>query len=106
MAVPAVQTAVGIPAVLTEFSLQRFCVGDRFYLHENKILCEYDYEEQMALSQMQQQQQQFYQSLEQSTKSVTPCHEFQSELECGGKSTKSSYAATTLPFAPGPSHFG
>ncbi|XP_076675986.1 LIM domain only protein 3 isoform X2 [Andrena cerasifolii] len=26
----------------------RFCVGDRFYLCENKILCEYDYEEMLA----------------------------------------------------------
>lgn len=26
---------------------QRFCVGDRFYLNENKILCEYDYEERL-----------------------------------------------------------
>ncbi|GIX85546.1 rhombotin-1 [Caerostris extrusa] len=23
----------------------RFCVGDRFYLHDNKIICEYDHEE-------------------------------------------------------------
>ncbi|XP_076351047.1 LIM domain only protein 3-like [Tachypleus tridentatus] len=23
----------------------RFCVGDRFYLHNNRILCEYDYED-------------------------------------------------------------
>ncbi|KAJ6220980.1 hypothetical protein RDWZM_006792 [Blomia tropicalis] len=23
----------------------RFCIGDRFHLHENRILCEYDYEE-------------------------------------------------------------
>lgn len=28
----------------------RFCVGDRFYLHENKILCEYDYEERMVFA--------------------------------------------------------
>ncbi|XP_057380737.1 LIM domain only protein 3-like isoform X2 [Daphnia carinata] len=26
---------------------QRFCVGDRFYLNDNKILCEYDYEERV-----------------------------------------------------------
>ncbi|KAK3919414.1 Rhombotin-1 [Frankliniella fusca] len=30
----------------------RFCVGDRFYLCENKILCEYDYEERLVFSQM------------------------------------------------------
>ncbi|KAI2799237.1 hypothetical protein RDWZM_006791 [Blomia tropicalis] len=29
---------------------QKFCVGDRFYLHENKILCEYDYEERMVFA--------------------------------------------------------
>ncbi|KAF7491751.1 Rhombotin-1 [Sarcoptes scabiei] len=33
----------------------RFCVGDRFYLHDNRILCEYDYEEQMTLNQIHQQ---------------------------------------------------
>ncbi|XP_034250529.1 LIM domain only protein 3-like [Thrips palmi] len=31
----------------------RFCVGDRFYLCENKILCEYDYEERMVFANMQ-----------------------------------------------------
>lgn len=46
----------------------RFCVGDRFYLFDNKILCEYDYEERLSFqnvpfpghnpnSQQQQQQQ-------------------------------------------------
>ncbi|GFY69835.1 rhombotin-1 [Trichonephila inaurata madagascariensis] len=25
--------------------LLAFCVGDRFYLHDNKIICEYDHEE-------------------------------------------------------------
>lgn len=29
----------------------RFCVGDRFYLCDNKILCEYDYEERLVMSQ-------------------------------------------------------
>ncbi|KAH9374223.1 hypothetical protein HPB48_013708 [Haemaphysalis longicornis] len=29
-----------------------FCVGDRFYLHENRILCEYDYEERMIFANM------------------------------------------------------
>jgi hypothetical protein len=28
--------------------LHRFCVGDRFYLHDDKILCEYDYSERLA----------------------------------------------------------
>ncbi|XP_076236965.1 uncharacterized protein LOC143180849 isoform X2 [Calliopsis andreniformis] len=35
--------------------LNRFCVGDRFYLRENKILCEYDYEEMLAFSNMSAQ---------------------------------------------------
>ncbi|CAG0889782.1 unnamed protein product, partial [Darwinula stevensoni] len=30
----------------------RFCVGDRFYLWDNKILCEYDYEERLVFSQI------------------------------------------------------
>lgn len=28
----------------------RFCVGDRFFLSDNKILCEYDYEERMVFA--------------------------------------------------------
>ncbi|CAG9091136.1 unnamed protein product [Plutella xylostella] len=31
---------------------RRFCVGDRFYLCENKILCEYDYEERLVFANM------------------------------------------------------
>ncbi|ODN02320.1 Rhombotin-1 [Orchesella cincta] len=30
----------------------RFCVGDRFYLCDNRILCEYDYEERMMFASM------------------------------------------------------
>jgi hypothetical protein len=30
----------------------RFCVGDRFYLCDNRILCEYDYEERMVFANM------------------------------------------------------
>ncbi|XP_034234828.1 LIM domain only protein 3-like isoform X3 [Thrips palmi] len=30
----------------------RFCVGDRFYLCENKILCEYDFEERQVFAHM------------------------------------------------------
>ena len=26
----------------------RFCIGDRFYLHDNRILCEFDYAEQRS----------------------------------------------------------
>ncbi|KPM07622.1 LIM domain containing protein 2 [Sarcoptes scabiei] len=32
---------------------QKFCIGDRFYLVENKILCEYDFEERMNHHQQQ-----------------------------------------------------
>ncbi|CAG2170262.1 unnamed protein product [Oppiella nova] len=32
----------------------RFCVGDRFYLYDNKILCEYDYEERMVFANLNQ----------------------------------------------------
>lgn len=32
------------------YNLLRFCVGDRFYLCENKILCEYDYEERLVFA--------------------------------------------------------
>jgi len=28
----------------------RFCVGDRYYLCDNKILCEYDYEERLVFA--------------------------------------------------------
>lgn len=31
---------------------QRFCVGDKFYLCENKILCEYDYGERLVFANM------------------------------------------------------
>lgn len=34
------------------FLAYRFCVGDRFYLCENKILCEYDYEERLVFANM------------------------------------------------------
>lgn len=30
----------------------RFCIGDRFYLYDNKILCEYDYEERLLFAAM------------------------------------------------------
>jgi rhombotin-1/3 len=30
----------------------RFCVGDKFYLCDNKILCEYDYEERLVFASM------------------------------------------------------
>lgn len=34
------------------FFVYRFCVGDRFYLCDNKILCEYDYEERLVFANM------------------------------------------------------
>lgn len=34
------------------FIYSRFCVGDRFYLCDNKILCEYDYEERLVFASM------------------------------------------------------
>ena len=34
------------------YFFDRFCVGDRFYLCENKILCEYDYEERLVFANM------------------------------------------------------
>lgn len=34
-----------------KFWLFRFCVGDKFYLCENKILCQYDFEERMTIYQ-------------------------------------------------------
>lgn len=39
---------------LINFSRHRFCVGDRFYLCENKILCQYDYEERLVFANMVQ----------------------------------------------------
>ncbi|KAI4479784.1 hypothetical protein M0804_010834 [Polistes exclamans] len=34
------------------FSNCRFCVGDQFYLYENKILCEYHYKERVYFANM------------------------------------------------------
>lgn len=34
------------------FIFFRFCVGDKFYLCDNKILCEYDYEERLVFASM------------------------------------------------------
>ena len=31
----------------------RFCVGDKFYLCDNKILCEYDYEERVMMASLE-----------------------------------------------------
>lgn len=37
---------------ISPFLFLRFCVGDRFYLSENKILCEYDWEERLVFANM------------------------------------------------------
>lgn len=49
----------------------RFCVGDRFYLFDNKVLCEYDYEERVLFASLPYS----YNSLDQiqrQTDSLTP----------------------------------
>ncbi|KAL6259228.1 hypothetical protein P5V15_009147, partial [Pogonomyrmex californicus] len=38
--------------ILCKRDYLRFCVGDRFYLCDNKILCEYDYEERLVFANM------------------------------------------------------
>lgn len=43
---------VGDCLILYFMLIFRFCVGDRFYLCENKILCEYDFEERMVFANM------------------------------------------------------
>lgn len=30
----------------------RFCIGDRYYLYDNKILCEFDYEERIVFARL------------------------------------------------------
>lgn len=39
------------------FLSKRFCVGDRFYLCDNQILCEYDYEERLVFANLASQEQ-------------------------------------------------
>ncbi|XP_035218618.1 LIM domain only protein 3-like [Stegodyphus dumicola] len=51
----------------------RFCVGDRFYLFDNKVLCEYDYEERVLFASLPSYS--TYNSLDQiqrQTDSLTP----------------------------------
>ena len=45
----------------------RFCVGDRFFLCDNKILCEYDYEERMVFANLAYNSQQQNPNLASST---------------------------------------
>ncbi|KAH9529482.1 LIM domain only protein 3 [Dermatophagoides farinae] len=70
---------------------QKFCVGDRFYLYENKILCEYDYEERMLFANlsrsnhlndlMQRHQQQTIQSSSSLQPTSTTSHHQQQQLQ-------------------------
>lgn len=36
--------------ILIMIIIYRFCIGDRFHLYDNRILCEYDYEEMLVFS--------------------------------------------------------
>lgn len=38
--------------IISFFSVPRFCIGDKFFLCENKILCESDYEERLVFANM------------------------------------------------------
>lgn len=44
--------ARSLSLIFNYFYLDRFCVGDKFYLCDNKILCEYDYEERLVFASM------------------------------------------------------
>lgn len=48
----AVEFARYMEYVIKNNIVYRFCVGDRFYLCDNKILCEYDYEERLVFASM------------------------------------------------------
>ncbi|XP_039278956.1 LIM domain only protein 3 [Nilaparvata lugens] len=50
----------------------RFCVGDRFYLCDNKILCEYDYEERLVFANMAYNPSSIAQLKRQTTQLVAP----------------------------------
>uniref|UniRef100_A0A0R3RJA2 LIM domain only protein 3 n=1 Tax=Elaeophora elaphi TaxID=1147741 RepID=A0A0R3RJA2_9BILA len=52
---------------------QRFCIGDKFYLCENKILCQYDFEERMTFHQAAYNNQ----SLTQLTKNIEQLENFE-----------------------------
>jgi len=36
-------------------AIVRFCIGDRYYLCDNKILCQFDYEERLVFANLQSQ---------------------------------------------------
>ena len=48
----------------------RFCVGDRFFLCDNKILCEYDYEERMVFANLAYNSNNLAQIKQQASRSV------------------------------------
>ena len=58
----------------------RFCVGDRFFLCDNKILCEYDYEERMVFANLAYNSSNLAQMKNQATRATgalpppPPCH--------------------------------
>jgi len=37
---------------MTTMMIDRFCVGDHYYLCDNKILCQFDYEERLVLARL------------------------------------------------------
>ncbi|EAT33772.1 AAEL013959-PA [Aedes aegypti] len=49
---PAVKNHGMEQSSATSKKMTWFCVGDKFYLCENKILCEYDYEERLVFASM------------------------------------------------------
>lgn len=46
------QISLDIDYLIFIYIFFRFCVGDKFYLCDNKILCEYDYEERLVFASM------------------------------------------------------
>lgn len=50
----------------------RFCVGDRFYLFDNKVLCEYDYEERVLFATLPYSSYNSLDQMQRQTDSLTP----------------------------------
>nr|CAD7409728.1 unnamed protein product [Timema cristinae] len=67
----------------------RFCVGDRFYLCDNKILCEYDYEERLVFANMAY-----------NPTSLAHIRRQVSTLQPAGDHINSSYECVLFPRAP------
>jgi len=49
---PAYVSALPSDTVVTMTSACRFCIGDHYYLCDNKILCQFDYEERLVLARL------------------------------------------------------